>query len=72
VKCRHRLVFLWVDGERGSLPVERMRRHLEECPTCRERADAVETMISLVRSRCRREPPPARLIERIRVRIERS
>lgn len=72
MRCRRRLVFLWVDGDRGSLPVDRMRRHLEECPACRERADAVESMIALVRSRCRRERPPETLVERIRFRIERS
>lgn len=66
----HRLVFLWIDRDREALPRERVERHFERCPRCRERADEVERVVLLVRSSCRRETVPERLVERIRVCIQ--
>jgi anti-sigma factor (TIGR02949 family) len=66
----HRLVFLWIDRDREALPRERVERHFERCPECRERAHEVERVVLLVRSRCRRESVPAGLVERIRVCIQ--
>ena len=67
-----RLVFLWIDREREPLPRERFERHLEQCPTCRERAIEIERLVLLVRSRCRRAEVPEGLIDRIRLRIEQN
>lgn len=67
--CRRarRVVFLWVDRDHESLPLEALERHLDECPECRERAGRIERAVLLVRERCRREPAPSHLAARIRV-----
>jgi len=65
-----RLVFLWVDRDRAQLPRETVERHLDRCPSCRQRAVEVERFVLLVRSSCRREAVPERLADRIRIRIE--
>jgi len=67
-----RVLFLWIDREREGLPFARVERHLGECPHCRERAQQVERVVSIVRARCRRESVPAGLVERIRITIERD
>lgn len=71
--CRRirRLVFLWVDRDAGRLPRGPLERHLEECLDCRRRAEEVERLILLVRTRCHREHVPEGLAERIHRRIER-
>ncbi len=61
-----RLVFLWVDRERAPLPRAPLEQHLESCPACRLRADEVERIVLLVRTRCSRREVPAGLAERIR------
>ena len=65
-----RMIFLWVDRDRAELPRERVERHLEACPSCRERVVEVERVVLTLRSCCRRETVPARLVDRIRIRIE--
>lgn len=65
-----RLVFLWIDRERESLPRDTVERHFEECPACRDRARQVERFVLLLRSRCRRESVPEHLVQRIRIRIQ--
>ena len=65
-----RVVFLWVDRDRAQLPRESVERHLDECPTCRDRVVQVERMVWMLRSGCQREQVPARLVDRIRIRIE--
>jgi len=72
VACRkiQRFVFLWIDRDREALPRERVERHLDDCPHCRERATEIERIVAMVRRRCPRESVPATLIERIRIRIE--
>lgn len=72
VHCKRlgRMVFLWVDRDRAELPRERMERHLEGCPTCRQRVVEVERVVLTLRSCCPRERVPARLVDRIRIRIE--
>ncbi len=65
-----RFVFLWVDRDREDRLRDPVARHLDECPDCRERAVAVEQMILLVRTRCRRQCAPNGLGERIRSLIE--
>jgi len=64
-----RMVFLWVDRDRAELPRPSLE-HLERCPSCRERAVQVERVVLTLRSCCRREAVPARLVDRIRIRIE--
>jgi anti-sigma factor (TIGR02949 family) len=61
-----RVVFLWVDRERETLPVGSLERHFEECPECRDHAVRVERVVWMVRTRCRREPAPEALASRIR------
>jgi mycothiol system anti-sigma-R factor len=72
VSCKriHQLVFLWIDRDREALPRERVERHFDACPSCRDRAREVERFVLLLRSRCRRESVPDHLVERIRVRIQ--
>lgn len=65
-----RMIFLWVDRDRAELLRERLERHLEQCPSCRQRAVEVERVVLTLRSCCRRESVPTRLVERIRIRIE--
>ena len=65
-----RLIFLWVDREAGALPRRGLERHLEACVDCRRRAEELERLILLVRTRCRREHVPDGLAERIRRHIE--
>jgi hypothetical protein len=60
------VVFLWVDRKSETLPVEPLERHFDDCPECREHAVRVERVVLLLRSRCRREAPPAGLAARIR------
>ncbi|GMU64263.1 MAG: hypothetical protein AMXMBFR36_05370 [Acidobacteriota bacterium] len=64
-RCR-RVVFLWIDRDRESLPVEPLARHLQECPECRDHAVRVERLVWLVRQRCRRATAPVDLASRIR------
>jgi anti-sigma factor (TIGR02949 family) len=62
-----RTIFLWVDHsheERWRAPLE---EHLGGCPHCRERAQRVERMIVLLRTRCERRPAPESLQQRIRI-----
>lgn len=61
-----RVVFLWVDRERESLPVAPLERHFAECPECRDHAVRVERVVLMVRARCRRETAPQALASRIR------
>lgn len=68
-RIRH-LVFLWIDRDREALPRERVERHLDECPSCRDRAQQIERCVLLLRSRCRREAVPEHLVQRIRIRIQ--
>lgn len=65
-----RMVFLWIDRDRAELPRRPVERHLENCPTCRERVVEVERVVLTLRSCCRREAVPERLVDRIRIRIE--
>ena len=65
-----RVVFLWVDRERESLPVAPLERHFEECPECRDHAVRVERVVLMLRSRCRRETVPQELARRIRSLLE--
>jgi predicted anti-sigma-YlaC factor YlaD len=67
-----RVLFLWADRERESLPFGPVERHLGDCPECRERAERVERLILVVRTRCRRLAAPDGLVERIRVTIGRD
>lgn len=62
-----RLVFLWIDREREALPRVPLERHLETCPWCRGRANEVERVLLLLRTRCVRREVPDGLAERIRV-----
>lgn len=66
--CRRvqRIVFLWVDRERESGIADPVAQHLEECPSCRDRAVAIERLILRVRRRCPRAAAPSTLGERIR------
>jgi mycothiol system anti-sigma-R factor len=74
VACRRvrRVVFLWVDREREDGIADPVRRHLEECPQCRDRAGEIERVILWVRSRCPRQTAPSALGERIRTLLERE
>jgi len=67
-----RVLFLWIDRGRERLPFEPLERHLGECPGCRERAERVERLVSILRSRCGRAAVPSQLVERIRLTIERG
>lgn len=64
------MVFLWIDRDRAELPRETVERHLERCPSCRQRVVEVERVLLTLRSGCRREAVPERLVDRIRIRIE--
>jgi predicted anti-sigma-YlaC factor YlaD len=66
------VIFLWTDREREALPFGRVERHLGECPRCRERAEQLERLARILRANCRRPAVPARLVERIRISIERD
>ena len=68
-RCR-RVVFLWIDRERESLPVEPLARHLQECPECRDHAVRVERLVLMLRTRCRRTSAPGHLASRIRGLLE--
>jgi anti-sigma factor (TIGR02949 family) len=68
-RCR-RVVFLWIDRERETLPVEPLARHLQECPECRDHAARVERLVLMVRTRCRRASAPVDLAARIRGLLE--
>lgn len=72
--CRRvqRIVFLWVDRERESGIADPVARHLEECPSCRDRAVAIEQLILRVRTRCPRATAPSALGERIRTLLDRE
>jgi len=70
--CRRvrRTIFLWVDhGDqsrqgRWRTPLE---EHVGGCPHCREKAERVERLVILLRTRCERRPAPPSLHERIRL-----
>jgi mycothiol system anti-sigma-R factor len=64
-----RVVFLWIDREREALPREPLQRHLDACPVCRDRANEVESVLLLIRTRCTRRAAPDGLAERIRLRL---
>ncbi len=72
--CRRvqRAVFFWVDRDQEERIVERIARHLEECPQCRDRATEIERLILLVRSRCPRRAAPSRLQDQILSLLERQ
>lgn len=57
-------LFEFVDSEMDDHDRERLRRHLDECPTCREATDA-ETRVRLLLRRSCQEVAPSTL--RLRV-----
>jgi anti-sigma factor (TIGR02949 family) len=65
-----RVVFLWIDRERESLPVEPLARHLQVCPECHDHAERVERLLTMLRTRCRRASAPGGLESRIRGLLE--
>lgn len=69
-KRARRVIFLWIDRESESLPVETLERHFEQCPECRDHAHRVERVVGMVRARCLKASAPGHLAQRIRKLLE--
>ena len=65
-----RVLFLWIDRRRESLPFDPLERHIDGCPRCRERVERLERLTAIVRTRCARAEAPSGLVRRIRLTIE--
>jgi mycothiol system anti-sigma-R factor len=69
--CRDVLASLetYLDGESDEAFAAVLRRHLEECPPCLDRADFQRELRALIASRCR-ESAPTRLLDKVKADIE--
>jgi len=71
--CEHvlRQIELYLDGELDPAIRVEVSSHLSTCHPCTDHAEFHKRMKELLRSKCGCEPP-AHLVERIRVLVERS
>lgn len=69
--CREVLdrVFEFLDGEMGTLDVNRIRQHLDECGPCLQQYDLDVALKALLRRSCACEQAPTELRQKILVRI---
>jgi mycothiol system anti-sigma-R factor len=61
-------VYEYLDGELGSVDLDQIREHLDECGPCLRQYDLDVALKALVRRSCR-ESAPADLRDRIMVKI---
>jgi mycothiol system anti-sigma-R factor len=69
--CREVLERLerYLDGECPRDMERIVRKHLDDCPPCLERADFQRQLRALIASKCK-EPAPSGLLDRIMARLE--
>lgn len=64
-KVKEEFVVVFCQDSAGITLKIAIRQHLEACPNCQEQAEHTSRIVSMVRSRCRRECAPQDLRLRI-------
>lgn len=59
------VIFLFVDNEMGEDLLDPFRRHLDDCPCCKQKTYYTRKVLLVVRERCIRHHAPPRLRQRI-------
>ena len=73
-ECAAVIAEVWtlLDGECTAETKDRLRHHLQECPTCLQHYGVEERIKKLVASRCSGETAPKHLLERVRLQISQT
>ncbi|MCX2934393.1 mycothiol system anti-sigma-R factor [Mycobacterium sp. CVI_P3] len=73
-ECAAVIAEVWtlLDGECTAETKDRLRQHLEECPTCLQYYGVEERIKKLVASRCSGDKAPKHLLERVRLQISQT
>lgn len=59
------LAFLFIDKEMDAESLVAFRRRIQTCPECARETQYAEYFLTVVRSKCRRQPAPRQLRRRI-------
>jgi mycothiol system anti-sigma-R factor len=73
-ECAAVIAEVWtlLDGECTVETRDKLRQHLEECPTCLQHYGVEERVKNLVATKCSGERAPDALRERLRIQISRT
>ena len=73
-ECAAVIAEVWtlLDGECTAETRDKLRHHLEECPTCLRYYGVEERVKSLIAKKCSGEKAPEGLRERLRIEISRT
>jgi mycothiol system anti-sigma-R factor len=65
-------VWMLLDGECTAETRDKLRHHLEECPTCLRHYGVEERVKGLIAKKCGGERAPEGLVDRLRIEISRT
>ena len=65
-------VWALLDGEITDDKRDRLRHHLDECPTCFQHYGVEERFKNLIAEKCRGERAPEYLVQRVRIQISQT
>jgi mycothiol system anti-sigma-R factor len=73
-ECASVIAEVWtlLDGECSDESRDKLRHHLEECPTCLRHYGVEERVKKLIATKCSGERAPQSLVQRLRVEISRT
>jgi mycothiol system anti-sigma-R factor len=73
-ECAAVIAEVWtlLDGECSDESKDKLRHHLEECPTCLRHYGVEERVKKLIATKCSGERAPESLVARLRVEISRT
>jgi mycothiol system anti-sigma-R factor len=73
-ECAAVIAEVWtlLDGECSDESRDKLRHHLEECPTCLRHYGVEERVKKLIAKKCSGERAPESLVQRLRIQISRT
>lgn len=73
-ECASVIAEVWtlLDGECSDESRDKLRHHLEECPTCLRHYGVEERVKKLIANKCSGERAPSSLVQRLRIEISRT
>jgi mycothiol system anti-sigma-R factor len=73
-ECASVIAEVWtlLDGECSDESRDKLRHHLEECPTCLRHYGVEDRVKTLIAKKCSGERAPESLVQRLRIQISRT